>query len=344
MNRIKSTAICLLLLPFLAKAQDPAIAGIVPDKSPISVNEATIVAADFFNGSSTAFSASDAVTWTIHLGPSVEYQGTYTLDDATGLSLVDVTASTYNASTGTDIFITTKAGVAFPGGTDPGGANTIYLNVKGKLLTTARDNMTIGVASNPSVSTNNTGNDITGSFIEVIGILPLKLASLDAKAEVCDAVLGWVTMSEDGVSHFDVEFSTDANSFAKVGSVEAKHNTTGGHYSFRYGQAGTQGYYRLKMVDIDGEFTYSDTIIVKTTSCTSAISLYPNPSHDFIKMVGLKEGQQIVVADNNGAAIRKLNSTGVSLQISLQGYAAGSYIIQVVEGGKVISSHRFIKQ
>ena len=46
--------------------------------------------------------------------------------------------------------------------------------------------------------------------------------------------------------------------------------------------AGGQTYYRLKMVDANGSFTYSKTVSVRSESQKGSVRIYPNPTKSFL--------------------------------------------------------------
>jgi hypothetical protein len=110
--------------------------------------------------------------------------------------------------------------------------------------------------------------------------LPLNLLSFDAKLDQENLVaLQWETTAERGVSHFEIEKSEDAKQFAELGRTNARNlglekNTY--EYYDRHPAAGIN-YYRLKMVDLDGQFSYSPIRFVNLKQ-NFVTSLYPNPS------------------------------------------------------------------
>lgn len=115
-------------------------------------------------------------------------------------------------------------------------------------------------------------------------LLPVELTSFDGLVDGDDVVLNWRTASELNNAGFDVEFSTSADGpFSKIGFV-----TGGGtaneaiDYQYRHnisGLAGQTVYYRLKQVDFDGAFEYSDVVTVHLPAPVAASlhPAYPNP-------------------------------------------------------------------
>ncbi|MFN9520445.1 MAG: T9SS type A sorting domain-containing protein [Bacteroidota bacterium] len=112
--------------------------------------------------------------------------------------------------------------------------------------------------------------------------LPVQLLSFEGAAVANDVVLKWTTASELNSELFDVERSADALNFEFAGSVAARGNSNV-RIDYVYTDAdalATQPilYYRLKQLDKDGTFTYSNTVQVsKLASNSSAVTVYPNP-------------------------------------------------------------------
>ena len=147
-----------------------------------------------------------------------------------------------------------------------------------------------------------------------------------------DANLDWVTASEVNGSHFDVERSDDGVNFAHIGRVEATGNSnTDQDYKFSDREVGMERndvvqYYRIKMVDIDGEYKYSGIRAVNFTRADYdfMINIFPNPTANYVQLelTGLDnastERPMLNVFSNTGELIRAevLNSDLGKIDIS----------------------------
>lgn len=115
-------------------------------------------------------------------------------------------------------------------------------------------------------------------------LLPVELTSFDGVVDGSDVNLRWETASETNNAGFDVEFSDSADGgFSKIGFVQG-HGVTDAtqRYQFNHDVSGFEGktvYYRLKQVDFDGAFEYSDvvSITLPAASQTALYPAYPNP-------------------------------------------------------------------
>jgi hypothetical protein len=173
--------------------------------------------------------------------------------------------------------------------------------------------------------------------------LPIKLTSFKGEAQGRNNRLTWATSSEVNFKEFVVERSADGKAFAAVGSpVPTKGVSTGSNYSFIdfNGAAGTL-YYRLKSVDNDGTFEYSDVIAIKSSLAqTENVVIYPNPTTGPLTVqhaAGLEKAT-ISLIDLGGKEIKLLNieKNSTSTSLDLTELKAGVYFIQVLNGEKSV--------
>ncbi len=110
---------------------------------------------------------------------------------------------------------------------------------------------------------------------------PITLLYFTAAPEKDGVMCKWETASEINNHYFLVERSSDARSFESIGRVEGAGTSTQPlFYSLfdRNPPCVEVLYYRLKQVDFDGHFSYSDAVAVNCHN-KDIISLYPNPAN-----------------------------------------------------------------
>lgn len=118
-----------------------------------------------------------------------------------------------------------------------------------------------------------------GSLIN--GPLPIKLLSFTGQLDNNDVLMKWITTDEINANYFDVQRSSDANIFATIGKVNATNSISTAAYNFtdKDDYTGVR-YYRLRMVDKDGSFTYSVVITINKGSYANSLErVYPNPTN-----------------------------------------------------------------
>lgn len=224
-------------------------------------------------------------------------------------------------------------------GTVTGGPSTIT----GTIGYIAANNPLLGNIPNASQGNSSTANDnSTTSLIVTAGInLPVDLVSFKGTLITNNRVdLDWVTTAETNVSHFVVERSINGTDFTSIGSV----NATGSNS--RYGLPDLQpnqgrNFYRLKIVDIDGKFKYSNVVLINIKG-KSGLTVYPSPSSDGNVNVSLsgKGARTIVLNDFAGRQLKKWeNYQNNTLRI--EGLSSGSYLITVTD---VQTGTRFVER
>lgn len=114
--------------------------------------------------------------------------------------------------------------------------------------------------------------------------LPVELISFTGNEQNDLVLLSWKTASEQNNDYFLVEHSVDGKVFTQIGKVPGAGTTTViQRYGFEHDRpAYPDNYYRLKQVDYDGAFEYTDVILVRLkkdlTSTSMDFVIYPNPS------------------------------------------------------------------
>lgn len=125
-----------------------------------------------------------------------------------------------------------------------------------------------------------------------VTVFPVEFLYFEAKAEGQTAFLTWATASELNNDYFSVEKSHDGNSFHAAGEVDgvgtSQEMTT---YTFRDEQAVSgKSYYRLRQVDFDGQFAYSNVVEVTISLEFQTYKSYPNPVQNLLSIEVSTEG------------------------------------------------------
>ncbi len=125
------------------------------------------------------------------------------------------------------------------------------------------------------------------------GAIPVVLSSFTGKLAGNVVQLNWTTAQEANTSHFEVQRSADGISFSGIGRVNAAgFSNTPSNYGlndFQFGKG--NNYYRLKQVDADGRFTYSQVVLIRIKkSDQPVVVLYPNPTGPSYINLNVAEG------------------------------------------------------
>jgi hypothetical protein len=116
--------------------------------------------------------------------------------------------------------------------------------------------------------------------------LPVELTSFTASTEKNGVTLNWKTATETNNYGFEIQRSVvssqqSGNVWSKIGFVEGNGTTNAPKsYSFTDKSANGKTSYRLKQIDRDGKFEYSQTVEVTAATAPKEFALeqnYPNP-------------------------------------------------------------------
>ncbi len=170
-------------------------------------------------------------------------------------------------------------------------------------------------------------------------VLPVNLLDFTVRYTGNASQLNWKVSQEINIQKYDVEWSKTGSSFTKVGSVPATVLSTyeALHADPVYGK----NYYRLKIVELDGSFSYSPVKMINRTD-KAAISIYPNPSTDRITVTidnTTAANNKIRIINASGALIKQINNASGSNNMSLGSLPAGVYMVQVINNsGEMINT------
>lgn len=181
----------------------------------------------------------------------------------------------------------------------------------------------------------NTGNNLGGAWRGIAFApdnlsLPLQLLSFTGQPAGKAVNLKWTTANEVNVSLFDIERSTDGNSFKTIGNMPA---IGAGNYAFTDDNPLTgTNYYRLKMIDKDGSATYSNVVVVSTRPATT-FGVYPNPVTDQLTITHDKTTTEAVVTiytiDGKKVLAQQLAIGNTVDKLSIGKLPAGNYIVSL---------------
>ena len=151
--------------------------------------------------------------------------------------------------------------------------------------------------------------------------LPLTLLSFNAIKQQNDILTQWQTTSEMNVSHFELQRSSNSINYMSIANINAANRNAINNYRFTdinatLNNPGKKWYYRLKMVDMDGQFKYSKVAVIDIPA-GNTISIYPNPTRNSIKINTAQALTTIQVLDLAGKLVKQLipmpgNSYGIS--------------------------------
>jgi hypothetical protein len=176
--------------------------------------------------------------------------------------------------------------------------------------------------------------------------LPIELQAFSGQCSGSEVVLNWATVSEYENDYFEVQRSENGVDFSTIGTVMGQGTATSLHnYIFRDGQPiNGIGYYRLKQVDVSGNFTYTQTISEECRSNDEWVELYPNPSsgESILTLYTSYSKEAIVrILDVNGRLLSsetaQIDNTMKKLELNISDANPGVYTVLVELEEKTIT-------
>lgn len=240
-------------------------------------------------------------------------------------------------------------------------ASTLILQVGSTLTCTA------GCGSNNQISIGTGGSKYLykGSDLDVINsaprpttvdntgsVLPIKLLFFAASLAHDNVDLIWATSMEENFEKFIIERSSTGTNFLPIGEVPgAGRNIYEIETSYTFlDESPLLGfnYYRLKAVDLDGQFEYFGVRVVKLTG-PKQLSIYPNPSSgksiSFVLNFNPSENDQAVLVNSLGVELLRASVTGIENQLNFDNeLSPGVYILKYLStdfetNTRVVVSH-----
>lgn len=169
-----------------------------------------------------------------------------------------------------------------------------------------------------------------GKITVSYGVLAVHQLDFNAALVNGQSQLQWQTNGEINSKDFDIQYSTDGNTWSSIGTVLAAGNTSSAkQYAFTHATP-VKGinYYRLKQNDNNGSFTYSKTVSILNKKSIGLLSVYPNPVIQNSMNVQLTESATVKIYNSAGAMLYSKQLAAGAQQINVSGFAKGTYTVK----------------
>jgi hypothetical protein len=171
-------------------------------------------------------------------------------------------------------------------------------------------------------------------------VLPVKFASFNAIINNKQTNLTWTTASEINNKGFEIERSLDGVNFETIGFVKGNANSNRvNKYSF-IDDNHASAFYRLKQIDFDGKFDYSNIISVQGNDLL--IDITPNPFNHVIEINSNGHLINVEVVDITGKIVISETINGSKTTLNTASLNNGVYFVRINNGDSVITK-RLIK-
>lgn len=169
-------------------------------------------------------------------------------------------------------------------------------------------------------------------------VLPVAFLSFSARPNGKSVQLDWATASETDNDFFEIQRSGDAINWRSIEQINGTGTTTD-RSTYTFYDADPEGailYYRLKQVDYDGTFAFSDVVTVALG--VGPLQAFPNPTHG---IVTITSSGTVSLHDLTGKLLQSQNF-GVrkgQFTFDLSEFPAGLYLLRAEGGTQKILKH-----
>ncbi len=177
-------------------------------------------------------------------------------------------------------------------------------------------------------------------------LLPVELLNFSYDLVNKTVQLKWQTAEEISSDYFVIERSGDGVNFTAIGKEAAAGNSGSlKQYGFVDEEPLAVNYYRLKEVDFNGHFMYSDVLVVKMAGGT-ALTIMQNPVRSvlLVEVNGVTQTNELVIYDFSGRRLETVNLGNGVQRVDVSSFPAGSYVVGLVEGDVEVARGRFVKE
>ncbi len=190
-----------------------------------------------------------------------------------------------------------------------------------------------------------------------INTLPVQIASFNAQLNnaASKAILNWSTSSEINASRFVVERSIDGSNYADIAMVFSQEGNSNSLRQYSYADDissvnSSLVFYRLRIVDIDGNYKYSDIELIKlgNRKQQSSIIVYPNPAQSELRITIPQNWQGKMISynvynlDGNLLKQKTASNAGQTELINISDLPVGIYVVKAANGNET-STQRIVK-
>ena len=266
----------------------------------------------------------------------------------------DVDITMYFSATEKDSFVTTTTNAY---------TTLNLIKTAGSLISTGTVANTV-YGNSPVVAAHLDGIKVTANFTNGFsglgggangggGPLPVTWLNFRGNLTGIEAELYWATGSEINNSHFEIERMIEGETeFNNVGRQTGMGSTSQiSKYNFKdvlpAASIGKVVYYRLKQVDFDGKFDYSEILVLESKSNLPTAFIYPNPGNKILNIdvnFADKKNLSAHIYNQNGAKVLEAKLQNSLNSINMEKVSSGIYYIIIYSNGIPVVHEKWVKE
>lgn len=177
----------------------------------------------------------------------------------------------------------------------------------------------------------------TEYFLSLTNVaLPLELIDFSGETNEESFTLSWISTNERNFEGFELQRSLEGDIFEKVVFIDGENNVGINKYSFEDKdiEFNAKYYYRLRLIDFNGDYSYSKTIFLTLSKRNGIIKVFPNPSDGIFTVISDKdEIGDISIYGSDGRLIKNFsfnsNINPYTTKLDLSNFDSGVYFIKM---------------
>jgi hypothetical protein len=160
--------------------------------------------------------------------------------------------------------------------------------------------------------------------------LPVRYVSIKGTDIGKKILLSWQTSFEENNDYFEVEKKGTDGKFYAIDVVQGKGITNGGSYEIIDAKPAAENYYRLKQVNKDLTFYYSDIVLVRVAA-SGKLNVYPNPAQNIVVVESpvIFLGGQLRIISISGVTVVTAPLKELFQQVNVSSLNVGTYIVEI---------------
>ncbi len=199
-----------------------------------------------------------------------------------------------------------------------------------------------GAVNNPTVDI----DAIKVSTIYADAALPLSLTSFKGSLNGKTALLKWTTFNEVNLHGFSLERSVDGKTYTEINFTKAINTIQQNNYGYTdINVANGVNYYRLKMLDKDGQYNYSSVVVMNNRNVVRA-EVFPNPVANTLTVSHPKATNAVIrIVTAEGRELKKyaVETGAIQTGFPVSGLTKGTYLL-IYDNDGAKSVTKFVKQ
>jgi aminopeptidase N len=176
----------------------------------------------------------------------------------------------------------------------------------------------------------------TGAFAKnTTMVLATSVIDVTSGKQGDNTKLLWTTDNSTDYAQFEIEKGSDGINFEKVGTLYSSAANTSNNFSFvDYGTNTGTWYYRIKVIQKDGTYSYSKIIVVNNKTAGTKYVISPNPANNYIiiKSRDAVKKATVKLFNANGSLVKEVAlmfTGGNAARLQVNNLATGNYFAEI---------------